>query len=213
MAHETEHRTDWSGLDDTALVEAVRAGRMDAFDEIVRRYQGRMYAAAYRIVGNREDALDVTQDALVKVYQKLDTWAPTGTFGSWVMRLVTNQAIDRVRQMKRRPQEALDERIDYTGDGALPAAPPTDAGARATEIEGRVRKALEKLSPMQRMVFELRHFEGLALADIAGQLGCSIGSVKVHLFRALKKLREELRDLAPEWAADDKGDLTCSDDG
>jgi len=199
-------------MDDNALVEAVRSGRMDAFDEIVRRYQGRIYAAAYRIVGNREDALDVTQDALVKVYQKLDTWAPTGTFSSWVMRLATNQAIDRVRQMKRRPQEALDERIDYTGDGAMPAAPPTDAGARASEIEGRVRKALEKLSTMQRMVFELRHFEGLALADIARELGCSIGSVKVHLFRALKKLREELRDLAPEWADDEEG-LECSDDG
>ncbi|HOJ67447.1 MAG TPA: sigma-70 family RNA polymerase sigma factor [Candidatus Hydrogenedentes bacterium] len=199
-------------MDDIALVEAVRSGRMDAFDEIVRRYQGRIYAAAYRIVGNREDALDVTQDALVKIYQKLDTWAPTGTFSSWVMRLATNQAIDRVRQMKRRPQEALDERIDYTGEGALPSAPPTDAGARASEIEDRVRKALEKLSPMQRMVFELRHFEGLALADIAGELGCSIGSVKVHLFRALKKLREELRDLAPEWV-DDEEEQACSDDG
>ena len=212
MAHSAENRTRWSELDDHALVEAVRSGRMEAFDEIVRRYQGRIYTAAYRIVGNREDALDVTQDALVKMYQKLDVWAPTGTFSSWVMRLATNQAIDRIRKMKRRPQEALDERIDYTADGALPAAPATDAGARASEIESRVRKALEKLSPMQRMVFELRHFEGLALADIAGEMGCSIGSVKVHLFRALKKLREELRDLAPEWADNEEGQ-TCSDDG
>lgn len=189
-----------SKADDNALALAARAGDMAAFEEIVRRYQGRVYAAAYRVTGNREDALDVAQDALLKAHQKMGSWAPTGSFVSWLLRLTTNQAIDHIRRRNRRRHEVLDEAFvgDTEGAAVEPHIEATGEAVMAREIDERVRQALVVLSPMQRTVFVSRHFEGFSLAEIAGQLGCTVGSVKVHLFRALKKLREELGDLAPD---------------
>jgi RNA polymerase sigma-70 factor (ECF subfamily) len=189
-----------SGTDDTALALAAGRGDVAAFEEIVRRYQGRVYAAAYRVTGNREDALDVTQDALVKAFQKIGTWAPTGNFLSWLLRLTTNQSIDHLRRRNRRRQEPLDEAFVGQTQGAAvePTVESTESVVRGREIEDRVRASLVKLSNMQRTVFVLRHFEEFSLAEIAEELGCTVGSVKVHLFRALKKLRDELGDLAPD---------------
>jgi RNA polymerase sigma-70 factor (ECF subfamily) len=199
-------RTDSSGKDDTALALAAGHGDLAAFEEIVRRYQGRIYATAYRVTGNREDALDVTQDALVKAYQKIGTWAPTGNFLSWLLRLTTNQAIDHLRRRNRRKQEPLDEAFIGQTEGAAvePSMDSTESVVRGREIDTRVRGALVKLSKMQRTVFVLRHFEEFSLAEIAEELGCTVGSVKVHLFRALKKLRCELGDLAPDNSQDNR---------
>ncbi len=185
---------------DTELALAAQSGNLDAFEEIVRRHQGRVYATAYRVTGNREDALDVAQDALIKAYQKIGSWAPTGNFLSWLLRLTSNQAIDHLRRRKRHQTEPLDEGRT-SGDESVPLeaqAPLPDALVRGMELDERVRAALVGLSPMQRDVFMLRHFEEFSLAEIAGQMGCTVGSVKVHLFRALKKLRAALGDFAPE---------------
>lgn len=175
---------------DEELALSFRGGDIAAFEALVRRHQGRVYAVAYRLTGNREDALDVTQDALMKVHRKIGSWKPTGSFAAWLMRLTANQAIDHMRRRKRRRYEPLD-------DSAADPAADVEAGARRSEIDGRVQEALQVLSPSQRTAFVLRHYEGLALAEIAPILGCSVGSVKVHVFRALRKLRVELKDLAP----------------
>jgi RNA polymerase sigma-70 factor (ECF subfamily) len=182
---------------DTELAQALQGGDDSAFDEIVRRYQGRVYAVAFRLTGNREDALDVTQDALIKAYRKIDSWKPTGGFLPWLLRLTRNQAIDHIRRRKRRRHEPLDEAFQQRSEGAdiEPVTASTETAVRAREIDERVRSALVKLSPAQSTVFMLRHYQGLALAEIAEELGCTVGSVKVHLFRALKKLRVELEDL------------------
>lgn len=188
---------DYSKLEDNDLALAVQEGSHAAFEELVRRYQGRVYAVAYRVTGNREDALDVAQDALLKAYRKIHTWKPTGIFLSWLLRLTTNQSIDHLRRKKRQPQEQLDEAFipESAGAGIEPVTFSTETAVRAGEIEDRLHEALHVLSPMQKTVFVLRHFEGLQLDEIARELGCTVGSVKVHLFRALKKLRVELRDL------------------
>lgn len=182
------------------LALALKAGQEDAFDEIVKRYQGRVYAVAYRVTGNRDDALDVAQEALLKAYQKIGAWQPTGDFLPWLLRLTTNQAIDHLRRRKRRRHERLDEAFVPGSEGAAvePVAMETEEQVRAREIDERVRQSLVVLSETQRTVFVLRHFEGLALADIAAEIGCTVGSVKVHLFRALKKLRVELKDFKEE---------------
>jgi len=113
------------------------------------------------------------------------------------LRLTTNQSIDHLRRRKRQRHERLDEAFVPTSEGAAvePASMNTEAAVRAREIDARVRASLRVLSPAQRTVFVLRHYEGLALADIAAEMGCTVGSVKVHLFRSLKKLRRELDDL------------------
>jgi RNA polymerase sigma-70 factor, ECF subfamily len=201
MTDKKEEFMDRNQADDASLALAAGRGDIDAFEEIVRRYQGRVYAAAYRITGNREDALDVTQDAILKAFQKIGSWAPTGSFLSWLLRLTTNQAIDHIRRRKRRRHEPLDETFIGETEGAAvePSIASTDQTVVGHEIEARVRAALVNLSPMQRTVFVLRHFEDLSLAEIAEDLGCTVGSVKVHLFRALKKLRDLLGDLNPDW--------------
>ena len=115
----------------------------------------------------------------------------------WLLRLTVNQAIDVVRRRKRQRHERLDEAYVPSTEKA-PVEPMVlgpDRLAQAQEIDVRIRDALCRLSESQRTVFMLRHYEGLALADIAVELGCTVGSVKVHLFRALKKLQSELADL------------------
>jgi RNA polymerase sigma-70 factor (ECF subfamily) len=186
-----------AALGDEELALALKDGDEAAFDELVRRYQGRVYAVAYRITGNREDALDVAQETLLKAYRKIDTWQPTRGFLPWLMRLTTNQAIDQLRRQRRHRHESFDEALRADGAGAAAETAPQETGrdVRASEIEHRVQVALAVLSPTQRAVFAMRHYEGFALADIAEALGCTVGSVKVHLFRALKKLQKELQDL------------------
>jgi len=186
---------DLSALGDEALALALKQGQDAAFDELVRRHQGRVYAVAYRITLNREDALDVTQDVLLKMYRKVGSWEPTSGFLPWLMRLTSNQSIDSIRRRNRRRCEPLDDaHTAASGSSIEPAAQDTEQSVRGKEIGERVQQALRVLSPSQRSVVVMRHYEGLQLAEIASVLGCTVGSVKVHLFRALRKLQDELRD-------------------
>lgn len=188
---------EYSGRSDEELALALQQGDESAFNEIVRRHQGRVFGVAYRITTNREEALDVAQEVFVKVYRKVNTWRPRSGFLPWLMRMTVNQAIDATRRQKRHRHAPLDEGYQR-GSGTEPIEPSTDDTARdvrAQEILERVQGSMAVLSPSQRAVFAMRHFEGMQLAEIAEAMGCTVGSVKVHLFRALKKLQQELRDL------------------
>ena len=197
MSVNPEKHTDLGRLSDEDLAQALKAGNEAAFDEIVRRYQGRVYAVAYRITTNREDALDVTQEALLKVYQKIESWQPTGGFLPWMLRLTSNQAIDHLRRVKRKRHQELDESAlnEYVLENEESGEENTAKSVWAKEIAERVDEALVVLSPTQRAVFVMRHYEGLALNDIAESLNCTVGSVKVHLFRAMRKLQKALQDM------------------
>ena len=194
-------RTDYyESFDDQALGLAFREGDLEAFDEIVRRYQGRLYGAAFRITGNREDALDAAQEALLKIYTRIDAWKPTGRFLAWMVRVTTKQAIDLVRSRQRRRHKSLDEGF-LSGSAATPLITPSvDSVSQAqfNELEAYIREGLVLLSPMQRKVFVARHFEEFSLAEIAEDLNCSVGCVKVHLFRAVQKMRTHLKALEPD---------------
>ncbi len=181
---------------DEALALALQGGAERAFDELVRRHQQRLYAVAYRMTFNREDALDITQEAFIKAYRKIESWKPTGSFQSWLLRLTSNEAIDHLRRSKRYGMRSAGgaARVESHPELAAPASAETDRAARGIEIEERIQGALSTLSPSQRTVFVLRHYEGMKLVEIAPVLGCSVGSVKVHLFRAMRKLRKELKD-------------------
>ena len=189
---------DVAALADNELALALKAGNERAFEELVRRHQGRVYAVAYRLTGNREDALDVAQESFLKAYRKIHAWQPMGGFLAWLLRLTTNQAIDTLRRRKRQVHERLaDDRRGDEDERLVVVATSIDSGreVRAHEIGERVRAALTVLSPTQRTVFILRHYEGFQLSEIAEEIGCTVGSVKVHLFRALKKLQKQLGDL------------------
>jgi len=190
---------DLRALTDEELALALKEGDEAAFDEIVRRHQGRVYAVAYRITSNREDALDVAQEALLKAYRKIGSWQPSGGFVSWLLKLTANQAIDHIRRRKRRGLQQFDENYIESQLADHSVAGNTETSVWANEIDRRVHRALDVLSESQRAVFVMRHYEGMQLAAIAEVLGCTVGSVKVHLFRALRKLQKELGDLhAPE---------------
>jgi len=184
-------------LSDEALALALQRGDERAFKELVDRHQGRVFAVAYRYTNNREDALDVAQEVFLKVYRKIDSWQPSGGFVAWLLRLTKNQSIDQLRRGKRHRHERLPDGSGQDGGPPLREASSetTEREARGHEIGERVQRALSVLSPSQKTVFVLRHYEGMALAEIAPVLGCTVGSVKVHLFRALQKMRKELADL------------------
>lgn len=177
---------------DESLALALQRGDESAFGVLVERFQGRVYSVAFRFTGNHEDALDVTQEALYRVYQKIQSWKPTGAFGGWVMRIATNTAIDQSRRAQRRKKVIVAVETSVLEDHRGAGSPETTASAR--EIGEKVRETLRVLSHAQRQVFVLRHYEEMSLMEIAEALDCSVGSVKVHLFRALRKLRIELAD-------------------
>lgn len=183
--------------DDALLVQRTRQGDDSAYAEIVARHQQRIIRVAYRVTGSHEEALDVAQEVFLKAYRKLGSWQPRAPFGAWLVRLAVNQAIDHRRRIARH----ADERTGGLDSAPTPEAARSasgDAYASRREIDARVRGALEQLSHSQRTTFVLRHYEGMTLGEIAPVLGCSVGSVKVHLFRALRRLRAILRDLEDE---------------
>ena len=181
---------DHTAQDDTALALAAQQGDQAAFEQLAQRYQRRVYAVAWRLTGRHEDALDVTQDALLKAWTRLDRWKPIGPFGAWLLRLTSNEAIDRLRRRKRLAEDSLEQ----YGVERTTGTSNVERDAHASEIALKIRCALVVLSERQRTVFMLRHYEGYSLEQIAGTMGCSSGSVKVHLFRALRKLRVSLQD-------------------
>jgi len=140
-------------LSDEELALALKAGSDPAFDELVRRHQGRVYAVAYRLTSNRDDALDVAQEALVKAYRKVGMWEPRSGFVPWLLRLTANQAIDLLRKRRRRQAKPLDELKSAERDTTEPASLDTERQVRANEIDARVQSALDVLSPAQRAVF------------------------------------------------------------
>ena len=167
------------------------------FRDFVTEHRKKIYHLAYDLTGSAADAEDLSQEVFLKVYRKIGSWQPTGGFLPWVLRMATNHSIDQLRKKRRYPEQPLEEAFVPTSEGASiePNAMLTDTAVRGREIEERIRAALPVLSASQREVFLLRHYEGLQLAEIAESMGCTVGSVKVHLFRALKKLQVELSDL------------------
>ncbi len=195
MKESENKKIDITNCSDEELAIAWKNGDLKAFEEIVRRYQGKVYATAYRVTGNREDALDVTQEVLVKAYEKINQWEPRGAFLPWLLRLAVNRSIDYLRKRKRTSHESLNESITKISEEEIHSvsSPPNPSDlARAKEIDDRIRLAMGNLSKTQKTVFILRYYQGYSLNEIAEHLGCTVGSVKVHLFRALQKVRNEL---------------------
>lgn len=168
--------------DDAVLVRQSLAGETDAFGRLVTRYQHVMYTVALRMVGNAEDAQDVTQDAFVKAYRQLATFDPSYKFFSWLYRIVINESFNAIRA--RRPQEPLD--VAVAGNGS-----PFDA-AVASSRHADIAAALQHLTPEYRAVVVLRYFGGQGYSDIATTLSIPEKTVKSRLFTARQRLGELL---------------------
>ena len=181
--------------EDELLVREVLRGESGSFDTIVRRYQSIVYAVSYRLVRNREDALDIAQEVFIKAFRSLHTWQPTGAFKSWLLRIATNMSIDHLRRRSRMPafveRDAVGQLEPDAVDERARIKEPSER-ASESELGSAIQVAVDKLPEKQRTVFILRHYEGLSLKEIAEIMNCTEGTVKTHLFRATGKLRDEL---------------------
>ncbi|MBI4674040.1 MAG: sigma-70 family RNA polymerase sigma factor [Chloroflexi bacterium] len=172
---------------DAQLVTLTLDGQRDAFGELVRRHQTRAYNAALRVVANRQDALDVTQDAFVRAYDALASFDRARPFAPWLCTIVTNLALNLVQ--RKHPAEALDE------DNVAAFASDPVHHILETERQARVQQALRELPPAWRAVIELRHFQELSYDEIAVALNLPLSDVKSHLFRARQKLKQLLEPI------------------
>ncbi len=184
-----------------ALVEAAQRGDDGAFAELVRMYDRSVLRIALRVLRSQEDAREAYQEAFLRVYRKLHTFRFQCRFHTWVYRIATNVCLDQLRRRKARPEYTAIESKD--GDGwsvfARAAAPDPisspDRVLHSREIAQRIEDALDDLSDRERMVFTLRHHEGMRLRAIANMCSMSEESAKQCLFRGTRKLRKRLKDL------------------
>jgi RNA polymerase sigma-70 factor (ECF subfamily) len=187
------------------LVDCILAGQTDKFNELAELYHAQIYAVAWRYCGHREDALDITQNVLIRLYRALPSWGGQSRFSTWLHRITMNAAIDYHRRHARHDHQRIDPEEANVGEEARITSDPfmgityeTPKHQRARrEVRRAVMAALPELSEMQRRCFILRHFHDMPVAEVAEAAGCSEGSVKRHLFRAAARLRELLAHLEP----------------
>ncbi len=176
---------------DQALIEDVRTGSTRAFEEIMKRYQRLVYAVCLAYTRTPEDALDMTQDVFVKVYEKLGSFRGTGTFKAWLLRITHNEGLNWVRSCARRGDHR-----ELTPVNSPRVEASQDSDLTQQETLDILRKALLHLNPRQRQAVMLRYFEKTSIGEIASILGCTDGTAKNILFRSLRKLRDHL---VPHW--------------
>ncbi len=190
--------SDHSSSDDQALVRAAQQGDMGAFEELVGRHRDKIYARAYSMMRNEEEAIDLSQEAWVKGWQRLAQFQGESSFGTWMTRIVINLCLDQLRKHKRQRTESIEELSEESGgvERQMPivTANPT-AGLERAELRQRIDRALSQLSHEHRTVLVLHEFEELEYKEIAKVMGCSIGTVMSRLFYARRKLAALLADL------------------
>jgi RNA polymerase sigma-70 factor (ECF subfamily) len=183
-------------MDENAIIEGLARGDQRAFREFVERYKKKVYYLALDMAGNPVDAEDISQEVFLKVHRSFATFRRGARLGSWLYRVTYNAAIDHLRRRGASPEPVPDEVLEMRGrseSGFLQRdVPDASAALEAEQLQERIARALDKVSPQEKAVFLLRHYEDLMLKDIALSLGLSIGSVKSYLFRAVRKIQKEL---------------------
>jgi RNA polymerase sigma-70 factor, ECF subfamily len=192
-------------LDERCLVAEAQAGCRAAFEELVRRYDRDVLRLALNLMKRQEDARDVYQEAFLKVYRNLHRFRFECSFYTWLYRIVTNVCLDHLRRRQARPEDQAPENNSGHHDEGLADfferqrehRPTLDPERRflGQEIQHRIAVAMERLSPRERVVFEMKHYQGLKLRAIGDALGTTEETVKNSLFRATRKLRGQLEGL------------------
>jgi len=186
---------------DDQLVAAARTGDMGAFEELVARYRDKIYARAFSMMRNEDEAVDLSQEAWVKSWQRLEQFQGDSSFGTWVTRIVINLCLDQLRKRKRQRTESIEEMDEETGgvERQMPAVTvnPTERLERG-ELRKKIDAALAQLSHEHRTVLVLHEFEDMEYKEIARAMDCSIGTVMSRLFYARRKMAVLLADLKNE---------------
>src|SRR5215475_4099844 len=189
---------DHSSTDDPKLVKAAQRGDMRAFEELVARHRDKVYARAYSMMRNEEEATDLSQEAWVKGWQRLAQFQGESSFATWMTRIVINLCLDELRKQKRHRTESIEEMDEESGgvERQMPAITinPTERLERG-ELRQRIDHALGQLSHEHRTVLVLHEFEEMEYKQIAKVMDCSIGTVMSRLFYARRKMAALLTDL------------------
>jgi RNA polymerase sigma-70 factor, ECF subfamily len=187
--------------EELSLIHRAQEGDRSAFDALVRLYDKNVLRLALQVVGSQEEARDLYQEAFLKVYRSIRHFRSDAKFSTWLYRVVMNVCLDHLRRQKTRKEVPVPEANEGEPEffQTVPDDRPTRDPERAThakEIGQRIQSALSHLNPRERMVFELKHYQGLKLRAIGEICKTSEQTVKNCLFRATQKLRTELGDLA-----------------
>jgi len=193
------------------LIQRLALGDRSAFRELVETHKKKVYFLALDMVGNPADAEDVSQEVFLRVFRSFKTFNQDARLGAWLYRITYNASIDHLRKRAVTPEPMADEALE-AGFRSHPQIAEPQASldpAVAAErglLQDRIEKALGNVSPREKAVFLLRHYEDLSLREIAESLELTVGSVKSYLFRAVRKLRTELvpyqTDVNPEASHD-----------
>jgi RNA polymerase sigma-70 factor (ECF subfamily) len=194
--HATQFEVRAEALDDLDLVQASKNGDVDAFEQLVKRYDCRLLRIAQSVTHNREDSQDAVQEGFLKAYQHSAEFREDSQFSTWLIRITVNQSLTKLRKQRAIKEVSLDE--DFLAESViLPLevvdwAPNAEQLYWASELRQILTRTLEELRPPLRAVFVLRDIEGLSIDQTAVVLGLSHTAVKARLWRARLQLREGL---------------------
>lgn len=184
--------------EEDALVHRSQKGDLAAYDELVRRYQERIYATVYHMTSNHEDANDLAQEAFIKAYNAIKTFKGGSSFYTWVYRIAVNKTINFLKQRKNRAGMSLND-LDFNAENdpdlvALISDKTPRRDAALSELQKKLNEAMQKLSEQHRLVVTLHDVQGLAHEEIAAIMDCNVGTVRSRLFYARQQLQGYLLD-------------------
>jgi RNA polymerase sigma-70 factor (ECF subfamily) len=179
-------------IDDNIYIDRFLAGDESAFSVLIEKYKRKIYLTAYRLLGNHEDADDITQETIIKIYKELKNFRRESSFYTWIYRIVTNLSLNELKRKKVKKFFDFDE-VDewlFKDENQSP-----ELSYRENELSNKIKEALNKLPEKQRLVFTLRYYDGLSYVEISELLGTSVGALKANYFHAVNKLQKELKDV------------------
>jgi RNA polymerase sigma-70 factor (ECF subfamily) len=185
-------------VEESVLVDKAKNGSLEAYDQLVRRYQERIYATLYHMTSNHEDANDLAQESFIKAYHALKSFKGGSSFYTWVYRIAVNKTINFLKQRKNRLQMSLDDldfNVEHNPDlVALISDKTPRREINLSELQEKLNEALQKLSEPHRLVVTLHDVQGLSHEEIAKIVGCNVGTVRSRLFYARQQLQGYLSD-------------------
>jgi RNA polymerase sigma-70 factor (ECF subfamily) len=186
------------GSEDIALVKRAQAGDASAYDQLMRKYQERVYATVYHMTSNHEDANDLTQETFIKAYKVISSFKGDSSFYTWVYRIAVNKTINFLKQRKSRVHMSLND-LDFNAehDPDLVQLISDKTPRRAinlSELQEKLNEAMQKLSDVHRLVVTLHDVQGLSHDEIGEIMDCNVGTVRSRLFYARQQLQAILSD-------------------
>jgi RNA polymerase sigma factor RpoE len=185
-------------VDEKVLVKRAQTGDLQAYDELVRRYQERIYSTVYHMTANHEDANDLAQEAFIKAYQSIKSFKGGSSFYTWVYRIAINKTINFLKQRRNKTQMSLDD-LDFNAEHdpdlvALISERTPRREISLAELQEKLNAAMQKLSEPHRLVVVLHDVQGLSHDEIAEMMDCNVGTVRSRLFYARQQLQAHLAD-------------------